>query len=180
MWSIIITEMEKGDADSVTKTVFKKNVGQSFIQLQFKKVKRAGEQDKQQERDIEELVDFNSAVLSRKSNMNKRMVTLKRLGYLYNEKERGGIFSCFCVGRRAESVELENRVLWVKSSDGVIIETVNFDTVSVSISRSGNSITIETLKKEKAFYLEVTPHENPNEWEESLRNAIDHSLGQLH
>ena len=61
------------------------------------------------------------------------MITLKKQGHLYNTTGNTGLFACFCGGRRAEQVILENRVLIIKDKDGGIIETINFDTVSVEI-----------------------------------------------
>lgn len=77
------------------------------------------------------------------------MITLKKQGYLYYTTGSNGIFACFCAGRRAEQVVLENRVLTIKDQDGGIIETVNFDTVSVEIKNSTNSIRIKIKESQK-------------------------------
>ena len=77
--------MERNNADSIMKTVFKKNVGQSYIQLQYnrsrKKDPQQDHQDKELENEIEKNVDFNSGVLARNHNTQKGITTLRKRAF---------------------------------------------------------------------------------------------------
>jgi hypothetical protein len=80
-------------------------------------------------------VDINSVFLNKKYVENKGMVTLKKQGCLFLEKENGGgFFGCFEKGRRGEMVVLENRGLIVVGENGKVKRAVNFDTMTVGMS----------------------------------------------
>lgn len=88
-------------------------------------------------------MDGGSAILSRHHRPAKGLVTLKKQGYLYVAPEAGGFFSCFCAGRKAEIVTLENRLLSIRNGNGSLIKALNFDTCTVNIDSSGDTLKIK-------------------------------------
>ena len=73
---------------------------------------------------------------------------------------------------------LENRALTVSSSNSTVIETVNFDTLSVDVKVSGNSLKIKLRCEQKQeIYLEATQTESASDWEAAIRKAVDGSQG---
>lgn len=84
---------------------------------------------------------------------------------MYTKGEKGGLFACFtCTGRRTNRVLLENRILTVRSNSGGLIESLNFDTCSVEIKKSGDVIKVlvksDNESKPKQFYLEASAQED--------------------
>ena len=76
---------------------------------------------------------------------------------------------------------LENRVLTVLASNSTVIETVNFDTLSVDVKVVGNSLRIKLQSEQKQeIYLEATQTESASEWAAAIRKAVNGSQGAQH
>lgn len=130
--------------DSVLQTVFKKNINQSYLQINHNKINKKESNEKdilEQESYIDKNVNEKTARLTRNFNFSKTMLTLKKEGMMYTKPNNESVWACFtCSTRQGKRVVIENRVISVKDGSGRILETINCDTVSVKIEKGNKFI----------------------------------------